>query len=201
MKRRSPQAKPCAPATKTTSSNVYIVRWTRETKIEGWDYEGLNEIETCGGTEEEAVQYVKDELFAVKGLDKDLGSYSCFADEASARAAVVDCLASLVETVRRGVREATGLTAAGLARAKKTDELVEKTTAGGIPGVEVTEDVEEGAHISPSCREAIHGVLEHYTIYFSKVEGDDCGCIEAMHSCDTVATHVSVWVEKMNIVQ
>lgn len=196
---------------------VHVVRWSRVTECDEYDWENLKEAE---GPDDLAMQCVQDELDSIDGLSTDVGAPGTGAFSTVEEALTVrnSTLAWLVEQAQTGVQEALGCNTATFSRLKKKDWIVEYCDAKFHDGPDTAVDLKQlGVPMEPPnpsrdeeesnwwwrrSSQRLRDSIAHqvdYAMYWGATSDAEPGCkVSDLIGCtDCNTTHVRVWIESM----
>ena len=101
-------------------------------KVDEWDYEQLNSVETCGDEIQEAKAYITDDMLMSDGLRKDNGIYHlAFSTIEKARKGMKECHAIHASKIRNAIMKCSGIDDETYKELIGTEEIVENTDKGG----------------------------------------------------------------------
>mmetsp|Transcript_65559 Transcript_65559/g.77052 ORF Transcript_65559/g.77052 Transcript_65559/m.77052 type:complete len:211 (-) Transcript_65559:300-932(-) len=194
-----------ATATANLPTHAFVVRWARETTVEDFSNEGLNDIETCGHDPEEAKSYIRDWLNEEGKATDDGGDGGVrdanglhgevFTCESAARIALRERLIALASEAREGVMQKMDVDETQYAAERAANTVVEHTTPGGWNDNGMITDTGAAGNVNASSwHEMIVGEEEAFVVYwgpYSHKVGALIGGIENVSTC------VSCWVERL----
>ena len=125
-----------------STQTLFSVRWARQLEWDEDEGGGLDQLETCGGTIEEARNDVESALSEFDGVNNDAGGIDqAFHDKKDAIAAQKQRIQTLIEKAREGVMNALEITQQRLSERFGDGTVVEQASVTGLGVNEVRGDI------------------------------------------------------------
>lgn len=210
MRTSRERAQPMPPKKRARSSDIYVVRWARCSRVNGWDDNEFAQIETCGGTVEEAEGYVFAEIRNIDGVGDDSGSTGvAYTSRGDALAARDEQMRTLIKAARSGVAKTVHLSAAKFEKVRKGDYIAEFSDEPdhhfGVADLSslypMNESLASWWQRKPELTPPGHRGEEpvHYQLCWGPPNGIE-GCTvvpdELINAVDGVDTNCRCWLEK-----
>ena len=182
-----------------STQTLFSVRWARQLEWDEDEGGGLYQLETCGGTIEEARNDVESALSEFDGVNNDAGGIDqAFHDKKDAIAAQKQRIQTLIEKAGEGVMNALEITQQRLSERFGDGTVVEQASVTGLGVNEVRGDIckGKGTMSAISKSEKITKPL-NYQIHFGPNELDNPSDIISATEC--ITTKISVWITSFTV--
>ena len=181
---------------------IYIVRWAAHgSNVDDWDYDELEQIETCGDDIEEAKAYITgeinngDALLQAEGLRRDDGTVgTAFSTIEGARKGLRQCHDARVATMRDSIQKRCGVDEESYGDLVESTEIVENT------------DIEEGKLPSSAKVATAPGSIMATEIVwgatgYNSPDANNADQHEFIRCCSCILTRVTCWIEELELEQ
>ena len=180
--------------------SIHIIKWAAHgSNVNDWNYDELDNVETCGHNIEEAKGYITgtidvgdDWMLLADGLRKDDGTFgNAYSTIEDARRGMEECHAAKVARMRDAIKKCCGIDEEDYRELVESEEIVERTDGNGS---------------FPPSANRVTGSDKGVTFLDTEIAWGSTGYKSTeQHKficcCDCILTRVTSWIESLELVK